>query len=272
MRALSLWLSVVAGMTLGGGVFEVEKATAERDLPTIVSLNPCTDAILAEVAEPAQVLAISHYSHDPSATSMDLAQARRFHAIGGTVEEVLALDPDVVLASNFLTPATRNALDDLGIRVETFDIAPTVEDSLAHVERIGAVSRQPDKAARLASRIASSVAALEKGRGKSVSTVLWQPGGIVPGEATLVGDLMRRSGLASHSKAIGMGQADYLSLETVLADPPDLLLVAGRERSQGHPALAYLSAMRIERFDPSLLYCGGPTIIRAAARLAEVRQ
>src|SRR4029079_4978164 len=66
--------------------------------PTIVSLNPCTDAILAEVADPEQILAISYYSHDPRATSMPLAEARKFRATGGTVEEVLALDPDVVEA------------------------------------------------------------------------------------------------------------------------------------------------------------------------------
>ena len=30
--------------------------------PSIVSLNPCTDAILAEVADPAQILALSRYS------------------------------------------------------------------------------------------------------------------------------------------------------------------------------------------------------------------
>ena len=44
--------------------------------PTIVSLNPCTDAILAEVTAAGQLLAISHYSHDPRGTSMPLAQAR----------------------------------------------------------------------------------------------------------------------------------------------------------------------------------------------------
>ncbi len=33
-----------------------------NDRPSIVSLNPCADAILAEVATPGQLLAISHYS------------------------------------------------------------------------------------------------------------------------------------------------------------------------------------------------------------------
>ena len=69
---------------------------AARERPTIVSLNPCTDAILAIVADPAQLLAISHYSQDPRSSSMDVAKARRFRATGGTAEEVVALAPDVV--------------------------------------------------------------------------------------------------------------------------------------------------------------------------------
>ncbi|MEL0209648.1 MAG: ABC transporter substrate-binding protein, partial [Novosphingobium sp.] len=81
------------------------KATPEPRVsahPTIVSLNPCTDAILAEVADPAQILAISHYSKDPRSASMDARLASALPATRGTVEEVLALDPDMVVAGSFL--------------------------------------------------------------------------------------------------------------------------------------------------------------------------
>ena len=67
------------------GCAPVVERRAGTTHPTIVSLNPCSDAILAEVAEPAQLLAISHYSHDPRASSMPLVKARRFRATAGTV-------------------------------------------------------------------------------------------------------------------------------------------------------------------------------------------
>ena len=35
----------------------------------VVSLNPCLDALLLAVADPSQVAALSHYSHDPDATT-----------------------------------------------------------------------------------------------------------------------------------------------------------------------------------------------------------
>ena len=41
----------------------------------IVSTNPCVDAILMQVADPADIVAISHYSHDPRASSIAIAQA-----------------------------------------------------------------------------------------------------------------------------------------------------------------------------------------------------
>jgi iron complex transport system substrate-binding protein len=63
-----------------------------------------------------------------------------------------------------------------------------------------------------------------------------------------------------------------VTLERVLADPPQLLLVAGDAPGQRHPVLAQASArMVVAAFDPSLIYCGGPTILRARARLREVR-
>lgn len=250
-----------------------ERAGGAR--PTIVSLNPCTDAILAEVADPAQLLAVSHYSHDPRATSMPLADARRFRATGGTVEEVLALDPDVVVGSSFMAPATRGALDRLGMRVETVGIATTVADSVEQVRALAAIAGHPERGEALVGRIEAALdTALDtaRGDGPPAAAILWQPGGIVPGQGELVSELMRRAGFTNQSAARGFAQADYLSLERLLADPPRVLLVAGEERGQAHPALGHLPGMRREAFDPSLLYCGGPTIIRAAARLSAIRR
>ncbi len=239
--------------------------------PTIVSLNPCTDAILAEVAEPDRLLAISHYSHAPASSSMDAAKAQKYNAIGATVEEVLALQPDMVVASSFLAPATLAALTDLEVQVATFGIANTPQDSITQIAELAALAGNVEGGEALIGRINAALRRYTH-NGQTLSAVLWQPAGIVPGEASLVSALMRHSGFASHSAAIGLGQADYLSLEQLLANPPDVLLIAGNERSQTHPALARLEGTHIARLDTSMLYCGGPTIIRALERLAEIRE
>ena len=105
-----------------------------------------------------------------------------------------------------------------------------------------------------------------------IATLLWQPGEIVAGEATLIAELLRAEGFTNHAAARGLGQADHVSLEGLLADPPALVLVAGDAPGQRHPLLAgAMKATTIAPLDPALLYCGGPTIPKARARLREVR-
>ncbi|WP_225205828.1 ABC transporter substrate-binding protein [Novosphingobium huizhouense] len=246
----------------------------------MVSLNPCTDAILAEVADRDQILAISAWSRDPRASSMDPGLARRLPSTHGTVEEVLALRPDVVIDGAFVAPATADAYARLGLRFETFDMAATVGASRAQVRRLAALVGHPDRGEALVARMDSALAAAAPPPGAPpVPAVVWEPGGIVPGKGTLVSDLLVRTGYSNFSALRGLGQADRLPLERMLADPPRVILVADatdratadQDRALSHPALRALAGTTRAAFAPNLLYCGGPTIIRAARRLAEVR-
>lgn len=248
--------------------------------PTIVSLNPCTDAILAEVADPAQILAISHYSKDPRSASMDARLASALPATRGTVEEVLALKPDLVLGSTFIDPATASAYQRLGLRLETLGMASTIEASQEQIRQIATLSGHPERGEALIARIDAALAAAAPPAGvRPVETVVWQSGGMVPGDGTLIADLLRRTGYTNFAAARGLGQADLLPLEKMLADPPELILVAGQSAETGkgddrvlsHPALKALKSTRRATLNPKLLYCGGPTLIAAAQRLAQVR-
>lgn len=263
-------VAALSGCTATDSTIE-ESAHDER--PTLVSLNPCLDAILVEIAGPEQVLAISHYSHEPSSSSILPDMAAQFASTGGTMEEILALNPSHVLASTFLAPSTEQAMRDLELEFSTFASPRTMEESIAQIEQLGELTERQNRARVLAMQVRFAVdrhGASEEHR--PIYTVLWQPGEIVPGEAALISELMRTAGFASHSAKLGLGQADYLPLETLLANPPELLLVAGDSRGQMHPALAQLDNTRVEHLDPALLYCGGPTIIRAMERLAEIRE
>ncbi|SMQ58172.1 iron complex transport system substrate-binding protein [Altererythrobacter xiamenensis] len=260
-------------LVLGG--CSAPETAADRDIqPTakrIVSLNPCTDAMLVEMSAD-QILALSHYSHDPASSSIPQNVAKRYEVTGGTVEEILALDPDVVLASTFIAPATRSALEDLGIRVEAFGSPQSVAESEAQIRRLAKIVGRELEGEWLVRDIDR---ALENATGKpkpDIDTLLWQPGQIVPGGETLVAEVMEQNGFTSFAEKRGLNQADYVSLERLLADPPELLLVAGDSPAQTHPALQRLADTRVESFEPRLLYCGGRTIVGVQMRLDAIRR
>jgi len=243
-----------------------------------LSLNPCSDSILAEVADREQILAISHFSQDPSSSSMDLAKARSFPAVSGSAEEILALRPDVIVADEFVPAATRAAFADLGLRLVQLPIVASVAQGEEQVMELARLAGHPERGRALNARINKALAGARPPAGSEpVPAVVWQSGGIVPGADTLVADLLRRTGFVQLSANRGMRQADVLPLEKLLADPPRVIFAAGdprtnEDRMLSHPALDALDHTKRERFDRSLLWCGGPTIIRAAERLAQVRR
>lgn len=272
---VSAIIRAIAGL-LACGVMAACSAPADRadgeggeGGPTFVSLNPCLDAILAQVAAPEQILALSHYSRDPAASSMDVALAKRFAMTGGTAEEIITLQPDIVLAGAFIAPSTRAALERTGMRVETFGSPASVEESLAQIRAVGALTGDAGASEGLVMRIASGPPPPD---GAPIPALLWQPGQIVAGDASLVSEHLRWAGLSSHSAALGLGQADHVSLERLLAEPPRILLVAGDSVGQRHPMLEQMRSGLVADFDPGLFYCAGPSIPAARERLLEIRE
>jgi iron complex transport system substrate-binding protein len=209
---------------------------------------------------------------------MDVRYARRFRAVSGSAEEILALRPDVVIAGEFMPPTTVAALQRTGVRLVRLPIASTVAESEEQVATIARLVGHPERGQTLDARIEAALARAAPPAAKApITAVVWEPGGIVPGDNTLVAELLRRTGFVNFSAARGMRQADVLPLETMLADPPRVIFAAGdprtsEDRMLAHPALGALRGTLRVRFDPSLLWCGGPTLIRGAERLAEIRE
>lgn len=268
---------MLAALVLGACV-PAQRGDSGGRGPTLVSLNPCADAILAEVADPQQILAVSRFSHDPAASSMGAAAASRFAATSGSVEELAALRPDLVIGDTFTPSAPGTAaLNRLGIAVERFHIETSVESSEEQVRVLARLAGHPDRGEALIARMRAALVKAAPPVGSApIPVVVWESGGIVPGQGTLITDLLRRTGFTSFTAAKGMGQADLLPLERMLADPPRLILSAGsasaeEDRLLRHPALSALRATRREPYPSTLLWCGGPTVIKAAERLADIR-
>jgi iron complex transport system substrate-binding protein len=243
--------------------------------PRIVSINPCVDAILMRVADPAQIAGISHYSQDARATSIPLALARRFRATSGTAEEVVALAPDIVITGPHVAPATIAALKRMHIALVQYPVAESVAESIDQVRAIAAVAGHPQRGAALAAAI---TAAARPTHLPPVPALIWQSGGLVPGAGTLSDELLGRAGFRNLSAAYGLKKWDVLPLEYLIAQPPRVLLSpgaaeVGEERITSHPAIRRLAArITVAPYPTRLMNCGGPTIIAAMARLRQIRQ
>src|SRR6185503_11936784 len=130
---------------------------AQADAPTrIVSLNQCLDAILVELVPTERIAAISHYSRDPVRSPI-ATLAQSLPITYESAEEIVALRPDLVLASRHSAIPTRNALRRVGIRYELFDVAFSVAGSIQQIRRIAALVGRPQQGEALAVKIEHAV-------------------------------------------------------------------------------------------------------------------
>jgi iron complex transport system substrate-binding protein len=276
-RRAAVGAGLAASLPIGliGGVARA------RALPRVISLNPCLDSVLVHVADRAQVVALSHYARDPQQSSIARI-ALTYPMTYESAEEVIALRPDVVLTAAHSSPATRAALKRLGIRTELFKVPNSWVENQAQIRRIAEAAGHPERGEALIARVEAAMAKGAPRPGtRPITALVFQPNGFAAGHGTLVDEMMRRAGFVNVAQRYGLKKWGNVSLERLLADPPEVLL-AGQaapnaptwaERILNHPALASVSP-RMTRavFPERLLYCGGPGLMDTAAALATARR
>jgi iron complex transport system substrate-binding protein len=232
----------------------------------IVSANPCVDAVLAEIAAPRQIAAVSAFSHNPDSASAPVGWARKHPAVGITAEEIIAARPRLLLTGNLASTGTNAALAKAEIKMITFGVPATIEESVAQVRQIArAIGRQAAGEAL----VVGIDAALKSPSPSGQSALIWQAGGFVAGKGTLQDELLRRAGFANASETYGLKQWEQLPLETVIRKPPAVIFMASGADGDEARTLAMRERMiarlgsktRIVPFPDKLLFCGGPTII-----------
>jgi iron complex transport system substrate-binding protein len=153
-----------------------------------------------------------------------------------------------------------------------------VADSEKQIRQIAAAVGAPARGEEIVADIERAIAAARPHDARRVSTVIWQGGGMVPGKGSLADQLLQITGYRNFSAEYGLAKWDVLPLEYLIAKPPDVVLSIAandveRDRTLGHPAVHALAEHVPFRTYPfRLLQCGGPTIIEAVNRLAEVRK
>ena len=251
-------------------------AGAVQAQPRVVSINLCTDQLLAATAEPAQVLGVS-----PNFRNTVLSGAAGAFAdvpiLSGMAEDVLVLRPDLVLAGRFTRRATRELLRAKGLRVEEFDVVRSLDDARRQLLRMGALVGQPERAAAQVAAIDAAVGRARRAAAiRPLSVLPLQRRGWVSGQDSLMTSLLQEVGL-TNAAGQGLRSGGQMSLEAIVALRPDLLLVARDDagaEDQGrafllHPALSRLYPLdRRITMPERLTVCGGPTLAEALDVLA----
>lgn len=262
----------MAALVLTGAVAQAD--TPQPGAPTrVVSMNVCTDQLALLLAAPAQLVSVSALSHDPRSSAY-AARAQAVPANSGAAEEVVLLNPDLVLAGTFSTQASVSMLERLGYRVERFAPITSLGDARANITRMGTLLGQEAEAAQLLAAFDTRLAALSQHSGPKPRTALYYALGSTAGRDSLPGQILARAGM---DNIIDAPEGRALPLEELILADPDLILVGrpygGHARATellSHPALRHTGTLRLIENGANWT-CETPALLDAIAELVALR-
>jgi len=216
----------------------------------VVSQTVGTDELLAALAEPGQIAALSHLSRDPGFTPDVKALAKYPCLRTGTAEDILRFRPDLVLAAAYTAPETLTLLRRAKVTLVVLDRFETLADLYDSARRIGAALGRPERAEELIRQWQGRVAALDqKLRGLKPVRVLAV--GLYPftaGAGTTFQDLCDHAGALNVASEQGIRGHQPTPNEKVLNWKVDMLVTdqgeGMRDKLKAMPPYKFMEALR----------------------------
>ena len=240
-------------------------ASALLAAASVASLNLCTDEYLLLLARPREIASVSFLSQDPQESPL-WRLAKRHHSNRGSLEQVLARKPNLVLTMG--GGGRASSLIARRLRMRAVDLRPVdaIGDVAFNLNAVASALADPGRAQPWLRRLS----ALQISGPKQTRDAIWVGGGGQSVSVPSIGaDWMRLAGLKQMPVSGGR-----VSLEDLLVRPP-AVLVQSRYRSGqtsrgtawlNHQILREAKSQRLQ-VDGRAWTCMGPLVIPEIERL-----
>lgn len=245
----------------------------------VVSMNLCTDQLAMLLAAPGQLASVSYIARDTRASAMaDAAMA--YPVNHGLAEEIYLLQPDLVIAGAYSTPATTDMLRRLGVPVVVFQPASSLQDVRARILQMGQVLGREETARSLLADYDQRLAKIEQAGPEAPRAALFAANGFTSGSMTLAGRILSAAGLRNIADELGYVHSGHMPLELLAMSAPELLIgtspyprASRSEDNLAHPVVRQLAARSgAGRMRDADWVCGTPHVLRAVETLARERR
>jgi iron complex transport system substrate-binding protein len=275
-----VWLQAVVALAACAAFAAKPAPAAGPERPSrIVSLDLCMDQLLMELVDRSRIAAVTHLAADPAVSAIP-DKARGLPTTHGGAEDVLRRVPDLVLVGPFGATGTVDLLRRLGRNVVVVPQANDFDGVRVAVRKVAAAVGEEAKGEAIVAEFDRRLALLRAPSEPRPSAVIYQIGGSVSGPGSLADAALAAAGLRNMSAAYRLTRGGQVSLETLVAEPPDLLVLSTNSdeyrtvlaENLRHPALR-----KLRQQHPSLMLpwrywlCGTPHVAEAAERLAQAR-
>lgn len=227
--------------------------TLSKKPARIISLTLGTDEILLDLVGPERLTGVSYLAPTPEVSNIadNRALAEVENLVEANPEQIIALEPDLVLIASFTDPAVIEQLKGAGLNVFAVGSFVSIEAMQENILTLGTLVGETEKAQQMVEgmndRLAAIEAKLSEAEGEPPRVLYLSSDGWVAGSATTVDDIIQRAGGANAAAEAGLNDWNQVSEEAIIEMNPDVVILSPfvtDEEFRTNPVFAELSAVQ----------------------------
>ncbi|MCG3114951.1 MAG: ABC transporter substrate-binding protein [Candidatus Manganitrophus sp. SA1] len=251
---LALFL-VLADSSFG---MTTEATVSPKKPQRIVSLTLGTDEILFSLVDPKRIAAVTYLAVDPGISHVAEAAKRVPNKIRANLEQVVALQPDLVFVATYTSMDVVKQLTEARLPVVKLELFSSIEGIKRNILTVGRVVGEERRAEAIVAEmdrklkvLAERVAVAPRRPG----VLFYSPTGVVAGKETTFDEIAALIGARNQAAEAGLVGHQKLSVERLIQLDPEIVIVSDwnpqeadfYQRLMAHPELGHLSAIRNRR-------------------------
>ena len=267
IRAVAAWLLLTALLAAVAGQTAQAAPRPGQPYERIVSLSPLLTENIYLLGAGDSLVGNTIYCHRPAA-ARDKVKIGSLQEL--SIEKIVALRPQLILASNLTPPPQVEKLQRLGHQVEVFRQPVTFADICAHLLQLGQVLGKKALAEAIVAQARHKVEAVRQAVASQPRPKVFLQVGAHPlfssVKSSFTNDYIEFSGGINVAGDLRSGA---VKMEQVMALNPDLIIIAvmgtehgvgaeEKRRWQEYPAIEAVRADRVHVLDPDLVCSPSP--------------
>ena len=263
---LAIWLASIA---------MIASASDRKTNPQarVITTNICIDSLVVALIGTESLVAVSALANDDRYSHIS-DEVKDLQKVTFNAEIIYALNPSLVLASNFSSAKTKSALKKLGVNVRLISFARSVEDIEKNIFILGKLLNAEGRAQELIRLLKTPKVNVKNI--KQLIALQYSTNRFVHGRNSLISSIIRRSGFKSYSEFLGYNQGRYISAEALVKSAPDVLILDGDKSFSDksgsplyHPALLKANSKTKALFIETKHWsCGTPKVVDLISSLS----
>jgi iron complex transport system substrate-binding protein len=249
IRSSSITTAVMLAITLASTPMTAFASDRNTNPQTrVITTNICIDSLVVALIGTKNLVAVSALADDDRYSHIS-EEVKDLKKVTFNAEAIYALNPSLVLASNFSSAKTKFALKKLGVNLRLISFAKSVEDIEKNIFILGKLLNAERRAEELTKLLKSPRVKVKST--KQLIALQYSDNRYVHGRNSLISSIIRRSGFKSYSEFLGYNEGRYIPAEALVKSAPDVLILDGDN--------SFSDKGGSPRYHPALLNAGNKT-------------